>query len=233
MRWRWPTSTGDGIPDLIVANYNDDTVSVLLGKGDGTFLPQEVFPVGEKPYSLAVADLNGDGKPDIIVANSASDTVSVLLNLGGGKDYVNFAPQTTFATGRQPFSVAVADLTGDGIPDIVTANAFDNTVSVLLGNGDGTFQTQRTFAVGSRPYSVAVADLTGDGKPDIVTTNYGGNSVSVLLNNGGGSFAEPADLRHRQVAGPDRRGGRQRRRPARPRHGQQPRQRDRGAAGQG
>ena len=125
--------TGDGIPDLVVANYNDDTVSVLLGKGDGTFLPQEVFPVGDKPYSVAVADLTGDGRHDIIVANSASDTVSVLMNLGGTKNHVNFAPQITFATGRQPFSVAVADLTGDGMPDIVTANAFDNTVSVLAG----------------------------------------------------------------------------------------------------
>ena len=115
----------------------------------------------------------------------------MLLNLGGSENYVDFSPQTTFATGRQPFSVAVADLTGDGIPDIVTANAFDNTVSVLLGNGDGTFQSARVFPVGSRPYSVAVADLTGDGRPDIVTTNYVGNSVSVLLNNGGGSFGEP------------------------------------------
>ena len=86
--------TGDGIPDLIVANYNSDTVSVLLGKGDGTFLPQEVFPVGRKPYSMAVADLTGDGRPDIIVANSASDTVSVLMNLGGSRATVNFAPQT-------------------------------------------------------------------------------------------------------------------------------------------
>jgi len=180
--------TGDGIPDLIVANYNDDTVSVLLGKGDGTFLPQEVFPVGQKPYALAVADLTGDGKPDIVVANSASDTVSVLLNLGGNKDYVNLAPQVTSATGKQPFSVAVADLTGDGIPDIITANAASNTLSVLLGNGNGTFRPQQTYAVGSRPYSVAAADLTGDGKPDIVTTDYGSNSVSILINNDGGSF---------------------------------------------
>ena len=139
----------------------------------------------------------------------------------------------TFATGKQPFSVAVADLTGDGMPDIITANASSNTVSVLMGNGNGTFQPQQTYAVGSRPYSVAVADLTGDGKPDIVTTNYGGNSVSVLLNNGDGIFRQPADLRHRPVAGPDRRGRCQRRRPARPRHRQQPRQRDRGASGQG
>ncbi len=175
--------TGDGIADLVVANYNDDTVSVLVGKGDGTFLPQEVFQVGEKPYSLAVADLNGDGKPDIVVANSASDTVSVLLNLGGSKSHVNFAPQETFATGKQPFSVAVADI--NGVPDIITANAASNTVSVLLGNGGGTFRPQQTHAVGSRPYSVAVADLNGDGNPDIVTTNYGGDSVSVLLNSGG------------------------------------------------
>ncbi len=180
--------TGDGIPDLVVANYNDDTVSVLLGNGDGTFLPQEVFPVGEKPYSLAVADLNGDGRPDIVVANSASDTVSVLLNLGGSNAHVNFAPQMTFATGKQPFSVAVADLTGDGIPDIITANAASNTVSVLVGNGNGTFQPQQIYVVGSRPYSVAVADLTGDGKPDIVTTNYGNSDVSVLLNEGDGTF---------------------------------------------
>jgi len=128
--------------------------------------------------------LTGDGIPDIVVANSASDTVSVLLGNGNG----TFQPQHTFATGRQPFSVAVADLTGDGIPDIVTANAFDNTVSVLMGNGDGSFQPARAFPVGSRPYSVAVADVTGDGRPDIVTTNYGSNDVSVLLNGGAGSF---------------------------------------------
>ena len=185
---------GDGIPDLIVANYNDDTVSILLGNGDGTFEPQKVLAVGAKPYSLAVADVNGDGKPDIVVANSASDTMSVLLNLGGGKDSVKFASRHIFATGRQPISVAEADVSGDGIPDIVTANAFDNTVSVLLGNGDGTFQSQRTFAVGSRPYSVAVADVNGDGKPDIVTTNYDDNSVSVLLNDGGGSFLKQQTL---------------------------------------
>jgi FG-GAP-like repeat/Bacterial pre-peptidase C-terminal domain/FG-GAP repeat len=183
--------TGDGIRDLIVANYNAGTISVLIGKGDGTFYPQEKFFVGARPYAIAVADLNGDGRPDIIVANAASDTVSVLMNLGGTADQVKLGPDVMFATGRDPVAVAVGDVTGDGKPDIVTANAYDGTISVLLGNGNGTFQSQQTYAVGSRPYSVALADLTGDGRLDIVTTDYGNDSVSVLLNQGRGAFAPP------------------------------------------
>ena len=68
--------------------------------------------------------------------------------------------------------MVVADLTGDGIPDIITANRPDNSVSVLLGNPDGSFQTKETYATGQGPFSVAVADFTGDGIPDIVTANY-------------------------------------------------------------
>jgi hypothetical protein len=185
---------GDGIPDVVVANYNDDTVSVLLGKGDGTFQPQEVFTVGDRPYSVAVADLNGDGRNDIVVANAAGNTVSVLLNLGDRKGEVSFAPPLTLATGRRPFAVAVAPLRGDGKPDIITANAFDDTVSVITGNGDGSFLPVQTFAVGQRPYSVATADLAGDGRLDIVTTSYRSGSVSVLLNNGAGSFVSGQTL---------------------------------------
>jgi hypothetical protein len=181
--------SGDGVPDLVVANYDDNTVSLLLGEGNGTFLPQAVFAVGDKPYSVALADVTGDGRDDIVVANSASDTVSVLVNLGAHNGQVNFARPIQLATGRRPIAVAVADLLGDGTPDIITANAFDNSVSVMDGNGDGTFQAGQTVSVGSRPYSVSVADLTGDGRLDIITTSYGGSNVSVLLNKGAGSFA--------------------------------------------
>ena len=99
---------------------------------------------------------------------------------------VSFAAQQTFAVGNSPASVAVADL-GNGQQDLVTANQSDNNVSVLLGNGDGTFKPQQTYATGATPGSVAIADL-GNGKDDLVISNADDNTVSVLLGNGDGTF---------------------------------------------
>src|SRR5262249_59820150 len=98
------------------------------------------------------------------------------------------AAPTSRALTTAPLPVAAAEVSGDGIPDIITTNYGANTVSVLLGNGDGSFQSQQTFNVGMGPDSVAVADVNGDGRPDIITANYGSHSVSVLLGNGDGSF---------------------------------------------
>ncbi len=97
-------------------------------------------------------------------------------------------PGPKFAAGDQPVSVAVADLDGDSVPDLVTANQGSHDVSVLLGNGDGTFQTAAAFAAGNSPRSVAVADLDGDTVLDLVTANAFSDDVSVLLGNGDGSF---------------------------------------------
>jgi hypothetical protein len=187
--------TGDGIPDLIATNSGTptnpgDTVSVLLGNGDGTFGPQRTYTVGSQPYAVAVADVNGDGKPDLIVANSGSDTVSVLLGNGDGtfQDSPSYLAQHTFKVGSQPNDVAMADLTGDGKVDLIVANSGSNKVSVLLGNGDGTFQPQQIYPVGYQPFAVAVADLNGDGKPDLVVSNISGGTASILLGNGDGTF---------------------------------------------
>src|SRR5207302_2431101 len=139
----------------VVANALDNTVGVLLGNGDGTFGPQQTFAVGHGPRSVAVADVNGDGKPDLVVVNQGNsstpgNTAGVLLGNGDG----TFGPQRTFPVGFGPFLVAVADVNGDGRPDLVVANENEglfpqpSTVSVLLGHGDGTFTTQQTFAVG-------------------------------------------------------------------------------------
>ena len=174
----------DGVPDVVTTNDELHNVSVLLGRGDGTFHAKNTFAVGSKPRSVAVADVNRDGVPDVVTANAGSNNVSVLLGRGNG----TFHAQTKFPTGSNPVSVVVADVNGDEVPDVVTANAGSNNASVLLGRGDGTFHGQNTFAVGSSPYSVAVADVNGDGVPDVVTANYESYNVSVLLGRGDGTF---------------------------------------------
>ena len=110
--------------------------------------------------------------------------VSIMLGNGDG----TFQPRTSYAVGRQPYSVALGDFNGDGKLDLAVANALDNSVSVLLGNGDGTFQTQTTYATGSGPYVVVANDFNGDGKLDLAVVNYSDNTVSILLGNGDGTF---------------------------------------------
>ena len=102
-----------------------------------------------------------------------------------------FSLPTNFPAGDGPVSVAVADLDGDTVPDLVTANQNSDNVSVLRGNGDGTFQTAVVYAAGDGPFSVAVADLDGDTFPDLVTANFNSDDVSVLLGIGDGTF-QPA-----------------------------------------
>jgi hypothetical protein len=181
---------GDGIPDLVVANRLSNSVSVLLGNGNGTFQKAKNFAIGPTPVCVVVADVNNDGHPDLITANVLGDTLSVLLGNGNG----TFAAAQNFraANGLGPFgpyAVAVADVNGDGHLDLIVADNAKNVVSVLLGNGDGTFEVPQDFATGQLPRAVVVADVNGDGKLDLVVANGGSNSVSVLLGNGDGTFA--------------------------------------------
>ena len=185
---------GDGRPDLITANRGSDDVSVLLGAGDGTFRPQARFAAGGSPYAVAIGDVNGDGRPDLVTANNGSGDVSVLLGNGDG----TFRPPTDFAAGGLPAFVVIGDVNGDSRPDLVVANGGNSNdpgdVSVLLGNGDGTFRPQARLAAGRNPTSVAIGDVNGDGRPDLVTANYSGGTgdVSVLLGAGDGTFQPQA-----------------------------------------
>jgi hypothetical protein len=192
---------GDGKLDLVAVTQQINptapgNLSVLLGNGDGSFQPPVNIPISFAPFAVAVGDFNGDGKLDVVATDSGfreGNTVTVLLGNGDG----TFQSPRSFAVGRNPVSVAVGDVNGDGIPDIVTANMSDNTVSVLLGNGDGTFRNRVTYPVGVNPHSVALADFRGDGRLDIVTANEGfvdtPGGVSVLLGNGDGTFAPAVD----------------------------------------
>jgi hypothetical protein len=194
---------GDGKVDLVIADWGPPGVSILLSNGDGTFQPARSFAAGTNPSSVAVGDFNGDGKLDLAVANWTSNDVSVLLGNGDG----TFQPAVSFAAGNTPRSVAVADFNHDGKLDLVVANWGCNqscapgNVSVLLGNGDGTFRPAQNFSVGVAPVSVAVGDFNGDGIPDLAVANAGDpigggqlGSVSVLLGVGDGTFRPAADL---------------------------------------
>jgi hypothetical protein len=155
------------------------------------FAPAVNFAAGGHVSSVAVGDFNHDGKPDLVTANSDSLNVSVLLGTGTG----SFSPAVQYAVGAVgsgPNSVAVGDFNGDGLEDLATADSDSSNnsvnVSVLLGNGDGTFQNAINFAAGHGPHSVAVGDFNGDGLEDLATANSGTTSVSLLPGNGDGSF---------------------------------------------
>jgi uncharacterized protein YfaP (DUF2135 family) len=184
---------GDSIPDLVTVNLGGGG-KVLLGNGDGSFQAAASFAAGGNPDNVAVADLNGDTVLDLVTANSNSEPGDVNVLLGNGDG--SFQSAVSFAVGNRPSSIAVADLDGDSIPDLVTANLgnYSNDpgdVSLLLGNGDGSFQAAVSLAAGDGPHSIAVADVDGDTTPDLVVANRFSGDVSVLLGNGDGSF-QPA-----------------------------------------
>ena len=156
-----------------------------------TLKPASNFPVGNSPYSVAIADLNNDGRPDLATANQNSANVSVLLGGGTG----SFAAKTDFFVfPGAPRSVAIADLNGDGRPDLATANEISDSVSVLLGTGTGSFGAKTDFPVGEAPLSVAVADVNNDGRPDLAAANNNVDTVSILLGTGSGSFGAKTDF---------------------------------------
>ncbi len=182
---------GDGKLDLAITNGGDNTVSILLGNGDGTFQPRVDYPTGTRPTSVVVGDFNRDGKPDLAIS-TLDNTVNVLLGNGDG----TFRPHVDYATGLNPQWLAVADFNGDGYLDIAAANYGPNyepgSVSILLGNGDGTFQGEVAYPAGINPFGIMTGDFNRDGKIDLAVLNNNGSfGVYILLGNGDGSFQSP------------------------------------------
>jgi hypothetical protein len=179
----------DGNLDLAVANFGDDTVTILLGDGLGAFTAAgSPISVGDGPIFIAVGDFSDphDGHLDLAVANQRSDDVSILLGDGSGGFTAVLPPKPV---GNQPVSIAVADFNNppDGKLDLAVANFAAQTVSIFLGDGNGTFTPQPVGAVGTQPVSIVAGDFNGDDKVDLATANQGKN-VSILLGNGDGTF---------------------------------------------
>jgi hypothetical protein len=177
----------DGKRDLAIVNAANSTVSILIGKGDGTMWIGKSFPVGAGASAITVGDFNLDGIPDLAVTNSADTSVSVLLGVGDG----TFQAQKKFSTGWNPVSVICADLNNDGFPDLAVLNADGGSVSILGGNGNGTFRPAVTAETGSAPVAMAAGDFNGDGIVDLATANLTGTQVTILTGKGTGLFYPP------------------------------------------
>jgi hypothetical protein len=194
---------GDGNNDVAVADNTSGTLFVRLGHGDGTFEPEAPYAIGGTQSFIVIArDMNLDGKLDLVCANRNSDSVSVLLGHGDGtfkKAIVTSIgpPDVKFpGKGRPwfgPYAVAVADINQDGVPDIVTPNFLGDSVSLLLGVGNGHFDPAIELKFGpptdpnfmfTTPYGIVAADFNGDGKPDFATANAGSDDLTVRMNSG-------------------------------------------------
>ncbi|MGA9423978.1 MAG: VCBS repeat-containing protein, partial [Terracidiphilus sp.] len=175
----------DGKLDIAVTDggYSESAnlVSILLGNGDGTFRagPESTFATGSNPWQIVAADFNGDGILDLAIANYDDDTITILL--GNGDGTFAPAPGSPVVVGRNPFGLAAADLNSDGKLDLVVANQTDSNLSILLGNGDGTFTPApgSPLALGAIPFSIAVGDFNSSGRLGIAINS--GDYVIVLV----------------------------------------------------
>jgi len=179
---------GDGLLDLITANYAGNTISVLRNNstdpGSISFEPKNDFTTEALPWAACIGDIDKDGKPDIAVTSIANSSMSVFRNTSTGIGSISFAPKDDFTTGESPTSVSIGDLDRDGKPDLAVANTNSNTVSIFRNKsviGSISLYGKNDFTTDTSPRSVSIGDLNGDSKLDLAIANASG-MLSVLRN---------------------------------------------------
>lgn len=177
-----------GNQDLVVSEFTGNKIEILHNDGAGNFTVKATYAVGTSPDAIVVGDFNGDKHPDIAVANFGSGSVTVLLNDGSGNFTVS---QTVIIAGKgstsanqatsvQPVAIIAADMNDDGLLDLVTTNN-EGSISVLIGNGTGQFNSQSTLLDVSGPSETVAADMNGDGRLDLATADKTTSTVAVRL----------------------------------------------------
>jgi len=191
---------GDGKPDLLISNNGNSPgsgsgVSILINNGDGTFQAAKNTTINGSPWAIAAGDFNGDGKMDVAVTDQTLAVVWILLGNADGtlQNPVSLPVGTPVVYDNLQPSIIAADFNNDGIIDLAMLNTDPETISVLLGNGNGTFKTAVLSPVGSVVNSgaigyVAFADLNHDGNLDLAVAYKGSNSIAILLGSGNGTF---------------------------------------------
>lgn len=176
---------GDGIEDLALANSASNTISILLGQGNGTFMPATSPTTGNQPVSLAAGDFNNDGKVDLAVGDLADNTVTVLLGNGDG----TFGAAASICSTVSPVSIAAGDFNGDGYLDVAVANYVEPEVSILLGDGTGALTPASTpSGEGKNPAALVLGGFNASGYLSLAEVNSSDLTLVSLLGNGNGTF---------------------------------------------
>lgn len=185
---------GDGRPELITANENDNTITICTNNGTGQFVAGLTLQTESSLGSVTAADMNNDGKIDLISANGGAfwndyqGTLTVFTNGGNG----TFTDMPPLLVGIYAISVAAADVNGDGWQDLISADNNGNTLTVLTNTGAGQFETASVLPVGNAPFFVIAADVNGDGRPDLISADQDSGQLTVLTNSGASQFVQSA-----------------------------------------